>query len=79
MVNLKLSHDGSFGPLHVEEPVGVKSGPVQATVGLLWETVPLGGVAAGDEATRRITRRGRKLALSKRLRQRDAFIVIYLA
>jgi len=74
MVSLKLSHEESFGPLQVDDAVGVKNGPVQVVVGLLWETVPLVGVAAGDSAVSRMTSTGKRQALNQQLPQRDAFI-----
>src|SRR5713226_863855 len=49
MVSLKLSQPGLFGPPQLEDPAagGIGIWPVQVTVGLPWETVPLEGVAAG--------------------------------
>ena len=65
MVSLKLSQEGSFGPLQLEEPVGVSSGPVQEVVGLLWETVPEPGVAAGNATASRIIRKQIEEALNR--------------
>jgi len=48
MVSLKLSQPGLFGPLQLEDPAagGIGIWPFQVTVALLWETVPLDGLAA---------------------------------
>src|SRR3989442_14756900 len=45
MFNLKLSHAELFGPPQ-PPAVGAITSPVHVTVGMLSETVPLGGVAA---------------------------------
>src|SRR5712692_11158515 len=57
MVSLKLSQPELFGPLQLEDPAAgtVGTWPVQVTVGLVWETVPLEGVAANEEFASRIT------------------------
>ena len=59
MVSLKLSQPGLFGPPQLEEPAagGIGIWPVQVTVGLLWETVPLEGVAASAMAAKNIRAR----------------------
>jgi hypothetical protein len=75
IVSLKLSHEESFGPLQVDDAVGVTNGPVQFIVGLLSETVPVAGVAAGDAAVSKMTNKERMQTLSQQLLQRDAFIV----
>jgi hypothetical protein len=74
MVSLKLSQDGSFGPLQVEEAVGVSSGPVQVTSGLACDTAPLGGVAAEPGPGRSAMAKARQTANSPSSLEWRAFI-----
>ena len=71
MVSLKLSQPGLFGPLQLEDPAAgtVGTWPVQVTVELVWETVPLEGVAAEAEPGRSTMAKARQTANSRRRRE----------
>src|SRR5437879_4718437 len=71
MVSLKLSHPGLFGPLQLEDPAagGIGDWPVHVTVGLVWDTVPLEGVAAEAAPGRSTMAKARQTANSRRRRE----------
>jgi hypothetical protein len=76
MVSLKLSQEGSLGPLQVDDAVGVNKGPVQVVVGLVWETVPLAGVAACNGEENNMTSTKKMETFSQQLPRRDALIFV---